>query len=336
MNAELLTTSIRCVTTDGIQLSVRRTRAAAPPTQPARPAVVLQHGLGANGLTFTFPGHSLAQHLAERGFDCFVPELRGAGGSDRPKRPYGLDEYLERDIPAIVDAVRLASGRERVCWVGHSMGGILGMFYGMERTDGPIERLVAIGSALDYSPGKTAFRELRRARWMAGDWLREIPLGRLARLNALVAGRGPILPAERTNFWRGNAEPATVRRFLARGFAPISMRLLDDLDTTFSPRGFSRSGGRIAYLPRAKDYRIPTCLIGGSRDPQCTPLALDATARLLLETELEVARFDKAYGQDEEYGHVDFLVGRRARDEVWPTIVRWLGAGVPPHRTSVS
>jgi pimeloyl-ACP methyl ester carboxylesterase len=326
----LLTSSVRCVTSDGLQLSVERTCASS--ASQARPAVVLQHGLGANGLTFSYPGSSLAQHLAARGFDCFVPELRGAGGSDRPKGPFGLDEYLERDIPAILDAVRLASGHERVSWVGHSMGGILGIFYGMERPDGPIGRLVAIGSALDYSAGKNAFRDLRRARWMAGDWLREIPLGRLARLNGLVAGHGPILPAEKTNFWRGNAEPAVVRHFLAHGFSPISMRLLDDLDTTFSPQGFSRDGGRIQYLPLAKDYRIPTCLLGGSKDPQCTPLALEVTVQLLSGTELEVVRFGKAHGQAEDYGHIDFLVGRRAPDEVWPTITRWLEAGVEGER----
>jgi len=43
-------------------------------------------------------------------------------------------------------------------------------------------------------------------------------------------------------------------------------------------------------------------------------------------------RFGKAHGQAEDYGHIDFLVGRRAPDEVWPTITRWLEAGVEGER----
>ena len=321
--ASLETRAVSCVTSDGLKLALRRT--CANPSRPG-PPVVLQHGLGANGLTFELPGRSLARALATRGFDCYVSELRGAGASDRPKDTYGLDEYLERDIPAILDSVRRTSGRDRVYWVGHSLGGILGMFYALEHAGGAVERLVAIGSALDYSRGPNAFSELRRARWLAGNWLRTLPFGALARLNALVAGYGPLLPAEKTNFWRSNIEPQVARHFLSRGFTHIPLRLLDDLDTTFNPGGFSRAAGRIAYLRRTSDFKTPTCLIAASADAQCTSQAIDATAQLLSGAELHVARFGKAHGHLEDYGHMDLLIGRNAEEEVWPTIARWLGS----------
>jgi pimeloyl-ACP methyl ester carboxylesterase len=317
----LETSAIACVTSDGLNLAVRRT--CANTSEPG-PPVVLQHGLGANGLTFELPGRSLARGLAARGFDCYVSELRGAGGSDRPKGTYGLDEYLERDIPAVLNSVRRTNGRESVHWVGHSLGGVLGMFYALEHEDGPIDRMVAVGSALDYSQGPNAFSELRRARWLAGDWLRTLPFGTLARLNALVAGYGPLLPAEKTNFWRSNIEPRVARHFLSRGFTRIPLRLLDDLDTTFSPSGFSRADGRIAYLERTGAFKTPTCLIAASADPQCTAPAIDATAQLLSGAELQVARFGKTYGHLEDYGHMDLLIGRHAEKEVWPTIAGWL------------
>lgn len=323
----LETSAIPCVASDGLKLALVRTRASA--SKPG-PPVLLQHGLGANALTFDFPGRSLARALAAQGFDCYVSELRGAGGSDRPKTSYGLDEFLERDIPAILSSVQRASGQDRVHWVGHSLGGILGMFYAMEHADGPIERLITIGSALDYSQGPNAFSEMRSARRLAGDWLRMIPLGALSRLNGLVAGYGPLLPAEKTNFWRSNIEPRVSRHFLSRGFTQVPLRLLDDLATTFSPQGFSRAQGSIAYLPRAADLRIPTCLIAGSADSQCTAHAIDATARLLSGTELHIARFGKPYGQHDEYGHMDLMVGRHAEHEVWPTIAHWLGIDRAP------
>src|SRR5205814_884146 len=89
-----------------------------------RGAVMLVHGLGANRFSLHCEGRSLAAWLATRGFECFVPELRGAGESERPKVSWDLDDYLERDVPALLEAVtRRALGP--VDWVGHSLGGVL-------------------------------------------------------------------------------------------------------------------------------------------------------------------------------------------------------------------
>jgi pimeloyl-ACP methyl ester carboxylesterase len=315
--------TIPCRTSDGLQLAVRR----IPSTRGAsRGAVILQHGLGSNGFLFDLPGHSLARTLAAEGYDCFISELRGAGSSDHPGRDFGIDDYVERDLPAILDAVRSDTGRERVSWVGHSMGGILMMFYAIEHPDAPVDRFVALGSALDYRPGKSAFRQLRAARPFAGDWLKVFPFGEVARVNALFAGQGPVVGPEKMNFWRSNVDKDVLRAVLSKGFGPISMRLLDDLDTTFAPGGFSRDAGKIVYLPRAKDFRLATCLMAGSRDVQAVPESIDATVRALSHApELEVRRLGRAFGHADDYGHVDLVVGKRAHEEVWPLIVDFLG-----------
>src|SRR5262249_59578807 len=96
---------------------------------PARGAVVLQHGLGSNGLLFLVRGVSLAEHLAELGFDCYVTELRGAGRSQRPRGGWALDDYLERDLPALLERVREHSGQRELSFIGHSLGGALMWMY---------------------------------------------------------------------------------------------------------------------------------------------------------------------------------------------------------------
>ncbi len=311
-----------CLTSDGISLWIRRFPTAA---EPARGAVVLQHGLGSKSLALDYPGRSLALYLSKAGFDCYLPELRGAGRSQRPPGPWGIDDYLEQDLPAIIEAVRGDSGQERLHWIGHSMGGILMMFYGIENPDAPVQSLVTVGSALDLTPGHNVHRETLRMRWLAGNWLTYLPFGLLARLNGLSAGYGPILPAEKMNMWRFNLERAITRDLLANGFGIIPFRLLDDLATTFKPGGFSRKGGAIRYLERADAFRLPICLIAGSRDAQCPVEAVRETARRLTNAaEKEVLCVGSEFGSYHEYGHFDLIIGRRAETEVWPSILRFI------------
>jgi pimeloyl-ACP methyl ester carboxylesterase len=284
--------------------------------------VVLQHGLGSNCAVFEYPTRCCADALANAGYDVYMPRLRGVDG---PAGSYGLDAYIEHDIPAIIDEVRARSGCERLRWVGHSMGGVLLMMYAIEHPDVPISRFVAVGSALDYRAGHSVFVDLLPLRAALNLLLKELPFGQLARVNAWVAGRGPCLPPEKMNFWRANLEPEIIRHILACGFTPIPMQLLNDLSSALLPPGLARKLGALAYLERAGEFRLPTCLIAGSRDEQCPESAVEATARLLTGApELRIARFGKRYGQHEDYGHFDLIVGARAPLETWPTILAFL------------
>jgi pimeloyl-ACP methyl ester carboxylesterase len=309
-------------TGDGVRLSIQR----LAPEGPRRGAVVLQHGLGSNGLAFLVPGFSLAEHLAGLGYDCFVPDLRGSGRSERPRGSYSLDDYVEYDVPTVLEAALGASGQSQVHWIGHSMGGILMWMYGIENPHAPVSSMVSVASALDYRPGKSVYRQLARLLPFFG-FLRSLPFDRLAQLNALVAGMGPLFMPEGMNFFRPNIERAVCRQVMTRGFTPIPLKLFTSLATTFSSAGFSRKRGAIAYLALASAFTRPTLLIGGSRDPQVSPEAIAATAELLSGVgKKRVAMFGRAHGHGEDYGHFDLLIGKRAASEVWPHIVGFLDA----------
>src|SRR5262245_44770909 len=105
---------------DGVRLQLTR---VVDDAVTARGAVVMQHGLGSNGAVFLVPGLSLAERLAECGFDCYVSELRGAGGSARPRGGWGLGDYLTLDLPAVIGCVQQVSGCAGISWIGHSLGG---------------------------------------------------------------------------------------------------------------------------------------------------------------------------------------------------------------------
>jgi len=322
MGQAVTSTELEAITEDGVRLRVQRVRDAGGAT---REAVVMLHGLGSTSALFRVPQVALGEHLAALGYDCYLAELRGAGQSERPRGSYGLDAYLRYDVPALLQLALQHSGRPDVTWIGHSMGGFLMMMYGIDHPDAPVSRLVAIGSALDYRPGNSIYRSLRKMRPLAGP-LSTLPFGLLAAITRPFAGWGPRFLPEGMNFQRSNTDRAVTRYMLANGFSPIPFALLDDLNTTFSEEGFAPKG-RAPYLPRAGELRIPTLLLGGSRDLQCTPEASAATFELLTGVRDKTLRmFGKPHGQQDDYGHFDLIIGKRASDEVWPTLCAFLAA----------
>ena len=315
------TTELRARTCDGLSLAVTRVRDAS---RASRGAVMMQHGLASNGGAFLVPQQSFAAYVAGLGYDCYVTELRGAGKSERAKEEVGFDAYVERDLPALFDAVLACSGHEKLAFIGHSMGGILGLSYGIEHSDAPFSGVLAVCSSLDYRAGKNAYQRLNRIKPLA-RLLPFLPFRALARANALVAGVGPVFPPEGMNFWRSNVERDVLRHVLATGFERIPIRLLHDLSRTFDEAGFSRGTGSILYHQRACSYAFPTLLVAGSRDVQCPPEAVAATFELLTGCEgKEVFTLGTAHGHADEYGHFDPFVGKRAPQEAWPVMTAFI------------
>ncbi len=91
--------------------------------------VVLLHGFGSSGAQFAFRGwrlpRNLVTHLANQGFDVWVPELRTSIGVPASSwEQWTLDEVAKNDIPAIIKAVlgKTRNGSEQVDVVAHCIG----------------------------------------------------------------------------------------------------------------------------------------------------------------------------------------------------------------------
>ena len=111
-------------TLDGWKLIIKRYRSKT--SEKAKYPVILCHGLAANKNccdygeeeTDEWNKYSLAAYLSKGGnnndisFDVWVPELRGRNGSQTfnplthtGKYKWSLDEYVDYDIPAIINTV---------------------------------------------------------------------------------------------------------------------------------------------------------------------------------------------------------------------------------------
>jgi pimeloyl-ACP methyl ester carboxylesterase len=78
-----------------------------------RPAIVLLHGMGDNGLCWARVAEQLQTH-----WDVVMLDARGHGLSDAPETGYTAEEQAP-DVAAVVQAL----GLERPVLMGHSMGG---------------------------------------------------------------------------------------------------------------------------------------------------------------------------------------------------------------------
>ncbi|HTO07014.1 MAG TPA: alpha/beta fold hydrolase [Myxococcota bacterium] len=156
---------IEVTTDDGWTLVITRYRPRPQPfAQPLRDVpLLLVHGYTQNRRAWS--AGEFVKNMLFFGADLFLLELRGHGKSSpeltrRRAREAGvaqppdtdyrwdLDSHLLFDLPAAVAAVKRASGRDKIFYCGHSLGGILGYAYATLFDD--LLGLITIGAPSDF------------------------------------------------------------------------------------------------------------------------------------------------------------------------------------------
>lgn len=100
-------------TRDGVSLSATVLEPAGEP----RGSVVMAHAMFARQSAFKF----VAPVFRDRGWRVVTFDFRGHGKSFC--EDWGYDDFVERDLPAVVECVRARNDHGPVALVGHSLGG---------------------------------------------------------------------------------------------------------------------------------------------------------------------------------------------------------------------
>jgi pimeloyl-ACP methyl ester carboxylesterase len=269
---------------------------------------------------------SLAAHLAQAGFDCFALDLRGHGASRRSRagapRIWTFDDYVRHDVPAALDAVRAATGSDRVLWVGHSQGGLIGMAACALYPD-RLAGVVALGAPAFFPAGDHLKLFARFGFLFTG------------RLNRFVAG----CVAPWAGYWHPpvsqiaingrNVTRPVLRRILVNVVENISPGVLLQVGSWITNDTFAALDGAVDYREALARCRQPALFVAAS-DDRIAPPAVVESAAAAWGGPAEVAHVGIASSACCDYGHSDLLFGRSAPEEVFPRVAAWLERQAAP------
>ena len=337
-------------TADGWRLGVRRL--SPPRPDPAKLPVVLCHGLGLNGTfwTITDPSRHLPAQLLARGYEVFIFDFRGSGDSspvghvgrvnaalrqtpflEAFEGRWTVDDIVKYDVPAVLDYVRAATGKGRVNWVGHSLGGML-LFPYLELSGQPdrVANFVAMGATITFAkaPQTDMLKANRGLRALA----RVASPGRLGRplMFVRIPGLGKI---DRFYFTPSNVDRETVARFYGYTLEDTGRSALRQLDPYLEYGHFLSADRTIDYAARLGEVTVPILMVAGDADIMSDVPSTRITLNALGSADKSLMRFGKAEGQVADYGHCDLVWSRYAPTEIFPPVLDWLDARQPGGRS---
>ena len=94
------------------------------------------------------PGNSFVERLRDEGFDVYLLDW---GSPEDRDAENGLEDYVDRYLPAAVEAVRSTSGTPDVALVGYCFGGVLAVMAAAAHPELPLASLTTIATPVDFT-----------------------------------------------------------------------------------------------------------------------------------------------------------------------------------------
>ena len=291
---------------------------AAPTT---RGAVLLVHGFAQNRYTWHLPSRSFSCYLAERGWDVFNVDLRGAGRSLRfdARRPEVLEEYIHEDLPACAHEAQRLSRHGRVVLIGHSMGGLVSYCSAATALKGEVSAIATLGCPYRFGAGRTILKALAwllQTSRLTGVFDRNIDLptrflGRHLHRRRSLWDR-PFFPTPIRAWRSGNVEDQVLDEYLSRAFDRTNLQIAFDILAGGDRVALHSRDGSVDYGRAFEALRVPLLVIAGDHDDLAPPESV-RPAYDLSRSPLKRYRVFPV-------GHADLVVGTDAVHTIWPAI----------------
>lgn len=309
-------------TEDGLEIGVWRYKPRNE--NPAGEPVLLVHGLGSNHRNLALDDENgLGQYLTERGYDCWAVDLRGRGASDSPESDWTFDDYVNYDLPAVIDFILETTGRDKLHWIGHSMGGML--YYALCGSTSYGDRIatgVTIASPVDF-PRPSMLERL-------ASLLHGLPLAARIRTTGIVSRflitvMG-LLPEGFVHYLYNpdNIDPDTLLKAATLASAGTSSKVLTQFPKWFVENHWMGKNQRIDYRAGVSSIDVPTLVIAGAVDKLSPPEHIKSGYDDLKAREKRFVLAGKISGYRHDYSHIDLVFGKYAREEIFPLIYDWL------------
>jgi polyhydroxyalkanoate synthase len=284
--------------------------------------VLLIHGFGQNRYAWHLPARSMANYLAQAGYDVFNLDLRGHGRSRHfgARAPRRVDDYIVEDLPSAVDEIHALTGGRAPFLVGHSLGGLVS-YAAAPSLAGGVSGVASIGSPYHFARGSMSlqaisvfFEAVRRVGVPhIGLPIPLYPVGAFMRTIRRVAD-SPFYPIPLRGWHAGALEPHVLDQHLRLAFDRAGVAELRNMFEWASDKRFG--GSENDYVERFEAMDIPLLVVSGANDDLAPP----ASVRPAFERSRST---DKTY-RTAPLGHIDLLVGRDAPLATWPLLAGWL------------
>ena len=295
-------------------------RLLPPAAGGAGEPVVLAHATGLHPDAWRLgEGLTLARALSRAGFAVYLLSHRGDVDAlpPHPRAGFDFDDILGRDLPAALARIREHAGFSRIHWVGHGMGGQLGLAHAARSRGEDLASVVVLGAPARFE--RDAVRsEVRRLARVAGlmpaHWrlpVRSVAAAAVPWVDGTVSLAGQVEP--------GTASGPRLRGMLSWATDDLTAGLMRQVQRWHRTGCWSDRTGLLDYAESLADARGPLLVLVGPDDALCPP-----------DAGLWAAR---CWGGDAEtlvlpagYGHLDPLVAVDAPEDVFRPIARWLTA----------
>lgn len=279
-----------------------------------RGQVICCPGLACNGRIFHFrEGLSMARNLSEAGWSVWILHPRGAGPSERapdePWRPYGYQDYV-KDAATTVDFVRERGPDLPLLWVGHSLGGVIGLEMATRKPD-CLQGVVTLGSPVHLSKHPiSAIHYALFKRFCQG--LNVAYLGKISTLVAPWSGWIPALHPKPLYVNFDLLKRADLRTSLAQCFDDTPRRVLDEFVAAIE----STSDVWDRLCEELKGLKVPLLSIAGDRDG-LAPLIVTSPINEIAPPELLEWHILNGYG------HLELALSEGVERDVIPRLIQW-------------
>ncbi len=310
-------------TPDGAVIHLHRHQADGPP-------VLVVHGISSNHYCWDLDAErSIGSYLAARGFDTWLLDMRGHGdarkapGAKNLERGWTADDYGLGDIPTAVSYIQEQTGHEKLGYVGHSLGGMVGAIYASQVGDEALWAMVVVGSPAEFTDPDPVLALTRHTFGITGATMPFILTPQLARVANAFNDSLPI-DVEAYLFQDENMEPEAARRMMRTVVSPLWPGEMLQFAGMIEDGQFQSRDGVEVYVNAMENIRVPVLAIAGRADRVAPPDRVrgyyDAVGSE--HKRFVVAGQENGFGAD--YGHLDLPIGDRAPEEIYPLIEGWL------------
>lgn len=337
-------------TEDGWTLSLYRYRPER--LDPEKEPLVLCHGFNFNSTLWDLnKKHAFARYLRERGYDTWTVNLRGSGDSSKPalsdirsltklqfekipqilmraplninKFGWTIDDHIHKDLPAIIDFIKTRTGKRRLSWIGHSMGGII-MYAYLEREDpSNIKKFVAIGTTVNVKQPPDPVLAMVASQKPIADASLLINTTVAYQLRNLTLGTVK-LPWEKLFYNEENMDSLTTIQMFRVAIDDTAPGVIAQYSDAIKNGDITSADNSYSYTDNLHRIRVPILFVVGSEDK----MGGEETARYAYEHissgKKEIRVFSKENGYSADYGHCDLILGKNSQEEVYSYIYEWL------------